>query len=297
MSSAAQAAKVPPPSTVTTLASQAEFTLETDGGYLVRVEGNGRRVVLTVERGAGLASYFTRGRASPDGIRARFGHFGRVSVRFKASGGESLRRPPKGCEGKAAIMRSGVYVGQIRFKGEDGYIDVDAHRAKGTSSTQPRWRCKPRREASNASARPKQLDFDVMVLTASTPNNRVKFEASGLRLPGGPVLIFFSAVTIERKGSVQIVRLALTTSERARTFPFGKAGRSATVRPPKPFQGAATYQRNADGSAVWSGSLSVSLPGAEVDLTGPAFTAKLKRPKTMAELFKPNAHGLSRNGG
>lgn len=278
VSPAAQAASAAVQSKVTaTLAPQAEFSLDTSNGYSVSVEGTGRKVWLTVDRGFGSATYLTRGTAWSGGIRARFGHFGRVSVRFGPSGKVSRQRPPKRCKGRAAIVRTGVFVGTIRFKGEDGYISIDARRAKGRSSTLPRWRCKGPGGAARVSARSKQGGFETAELKATTAHERIAFGALGFRLRGEVSLTFFIAATDERRGSVRIARFALVPSGRARTFPFHRATRSVTVRPPKPFHGSATFERNADGSASWSGSLSVSLPGATVDLTGPAFKAKLSR--------------------
>jgi hypothetical protein len=71
-------------------------------------------------------------------------------------------------------------------------------------------------------------------------------------------------------------------------FGLGKLGRidvsSATVGPPKPFSGTASFVRNIDGSTEWSGTLSVALPGAQsTALTGPAFEADLAKPRTAGE--------------
>jgi hypothetical protein len=51
---------------------------------------------------------------------------------------------------------------------------------------------------------------------------------------------------------------------------------SATISPPEPFYGTADFQRNADGSSGWTGSLGVSFPGTEgVPLTGSDWKAQL----------------------
>lgn len=264
---------------------QAALSLRADG-YSVSVEGRGHQVALTVRRGLSTASYLTRGTASPNGIKARFGHLGRVSVRFRPSGKVSRRKPPKRCKGRPSIARSGVFTGTIRFRGEDGYVSIDAHRAKGGSATLPRWRCgnRGRAPAAGISARPKRGGFEEAELEAATPNERAVFLASGLHVKGGPSLIFFVAGTKERRGSVRIGRFVFLISGKGRTFSFSRSPRSATVRPPKPFHGSAEFGV-VDGRPSWTGNLSVSLPGAKADLTGPAFKAKLIQPKSTKESF------------
>jgi hypothetical protein len=273
-----------PRSTITTKAPQAELSLQAGNGYSVSVEGKGRTVTLTVSRRLATATYTTRGRATPNGIRARFGGFGAVSVHFVPSGKEGRKGPPRRCDGRPAIVRRGVFVGKIEFEGEDGYVDVDARRAKGRSSTQPRWSCNHGRRGSGAAA--SRVGYDVAGLKASTPHRRIAFEAAVLDERQGPALSFFVVKTKERKGSVRIARFILAISDGPRAFLFARDGSSASLRPPKPFHGTASYLRNPDGSRSWSGTLSVSLPGAVVDLTGPSFRAKLPPPKTLDDEFE-----------
>jgi len=264
--------------------TQAALSLRADG-YAVSVEGRGNQVSLTVTRGPSAASYLTRGNASPGGIRARLGRFGRIAVRFKPSGRVSRRKPPRGCDGKPSIVRSGVFVGTIRFRGEDGYVSIDARRAKGRSTTLRRWRCGTRgRERARISARLKRAGFEEAKLEATTPNDRVSFLASGLHVKDGPSLIFFAASTTERRGSVRIARFVFRISGKGRTFSFSRSPRAATVRPPKPFHGSAEFGADG-GTPSWTGNLSVSLPGAKLDLTGPVFKAKLIQPKSTKESF------------
>ena len=182
------------------------------------------------------------------------------------------------------VVRPGAFVGRIEFEGEDGYIDVDARRAKGRSSTLPRWKCDHRRGRGDASA--SRVGYDVASLKASTPHDRVVFEASALDERDGPTLAFFAVLTKERRGSVRIVRFLFTASDGPRAFLFDRRGRSASLRPPKPFHGTASFQRNLGQPPSWSGTLSVSLPGAEVELTGPAFEAMMPPPATLDEEFE-----------
>jgi len=118
-------------------------------------------------------------------------------------------------------------------------------------------------------------------LGAFTPHSHVVFAAIGGSelLPTG----FFLAGTSERHGALRINRSALAEGKPA-TFDVLDDLSSATVSPPKPFAGTATFKRNADGSTEWFGTLSVALPGVEsTALTGPTFTANLTKPRTQQE--------------
>jgi hypothetical protein len=48
---------------------------------------------------------------------------------------------------------------------------------------------------------------------------------------------------------------------------------TATLAPPAPFFGEATYQEQAP--RAWTGNLGISFPGLKVPLTGPGFHARL----------------------
>jgi hypothetical protein len=66
------------------------------------------------------------------------------------------------------------------------------------------------------------------------------------------------------------------SSAPAADFSFDPAFSTAILTPPAPFSGSGSFQRGADGSTTWSGSLAVSFPGMpNVALAGPQFTASL----------------------
>jgi hypothetical protein len=281
---AADAAAGPSSETAKKLAPQALLALNAGDGYLLSIEGTGRTVSLTVERRLSLATYVARGRASRGAIQARFGNFGRVSVRFVPSGRRSLRGPPRRCEGDPMILRRGVFVGRIEFRGEGGYVNVAARRAIGLSSSLPRWRCNHGRRGSRAST--SKAAYETATLKASASRRNILFEAAALRDLEGATLAFFSVFAKERKGSVRIVRNLLAVSSKRASFDFDKDGRGASVRPPKPFHGSAAFQRTVGRPASWTGSLGVSLPGAFLELTGPDFTARMSPPTLLDEEFE-----------
>jgi hypothetical protein len=253
-----------------------EFTLRASNDYRIVVERLRQEVSLLAIRGDKefvFVSYAVRGRASMRRIEANFGKLGRVSVRLRT---KKMRRSPPGkdCTGKVATTRSGVFVGTIRFRGEGGYTVVDARRARGRASSGVRETCPfspfSRNHPAPASAgrrHPPELitfgprrDFTARAPSGSTGLKRVLFE-------GG---------TVEQRGRISIFRFASVVGGQA-SYAFADNLSTATVRPPSPFEGEATFQREGRGRTSWSGMLSVSLPGRDhVRLAGPRFTARLQ---------------------
>jgi hypothetical protein len=87
----------------------------------------------------------------------------------------------------------------------------------------------------------------------------------------------FSASISERRGQLSIER-AVETEAKPAAFDYDVAAGVATVTPPAPFDGEATYSRTPKGGASWHGNLSVDFPGrAGVPLTGPGTRASLVR--------------------
>lgn len=62
---------------------------------------------------------------------------------------------------------------------------------------------------------------------------------------------------------------------------------SGTIDPRRPFAGTATYSKPPGGKATLTGSLAVSLPGADrVPLTGPEFKVALCQSPQEKQLFR-----------
>lgn len=91
-------------------------------------------------------------------------------------------------------------------------------------------------------------------------------------------LDLFSAYLVESHGGMSTIR-SINASSRSESFVVsGSDGEitSATITPPKPFTGSATYEKQGDLPATWTGSLAGDFLGrGEVSLTGPQFTAKI----------------------
>ena len=258
---------------------QVQFSLRGSNGYGIGVEASGRTVTLTASAGPMAATYGVPGRTSARGIEARIGSRGRIEVEFHASGSLTRKVPPHRCTGKPRVTRLGTFVGTIRFAGEHRYTKVDAGRARGSVRISPRWKCKPRHSRGGRTCKPgSEGPQESIVLDAADAHRRRAFGAFAERSPGEPGSTLFFASSTERRGRMRVSRFAFASGHE-RTFIYDVGLVSATVAPPPPFEGSATFQRNPDRSTSWKGSLRVSLPGApHLALTRPAFDARLLRP-------------------
>jgi hypothetical protein len=266
------------------LDAKAEFQLRSSNGYWIEVKGEGRRVVLDV-RGSftGTASYEVPGRASPRRIEARFGNRGRVSVEFRPSGSVIRRVPPSRCKGKPKVTRFGTFVGTINFVGEGRYTEAHAVRARGLSRVSPAWKCKPRHREPPEFRIESKNPVEATAIGAESRRSGIAFSVLTFRPPEEQGLTLFYAESSERHGRMRVHRRLITAGPE-RTFTFDETLTTATVKPPKPFEGEGIFRRGPKGSVRWSGSLRVSLPGREdIALTGSHFKARLIQPETQAQ--------------
>jgi hypothetical protein len=253
----------------------AELSIAGSNGYRISVEGRERTVSLSAVRVRTGSSVWTvyavDGKVSQSGLRARFGKFGRVAVKFKPSGKVKRERPPRGCTGKAAITRLGEFVGTIRFVGERRYTRVLGRRARGSVTTSPAWHCKKRPARDGTTPAGGRAPLPELNAWAGS----LSFNAARFKIFGGLEGNLFLASVRDRLGGIRIDRLASAVGD-PDSFVADEALTSATVSPPIPFHGTATFQRNPDGTTSLLGSLSVSFPGVDdVVLAGSGFSSKL----------------------
>jgi hypothetical protein len=249
------------------------LTLRGSHGYRIKVEGSGRVVELSASRSLTGATYSTRGRVTSEGITARFGNLGRIAVGFVPSGPLRVRKPPPFCEGQPRTMQSGVFTGKIRFSGEEQFTQVEARRAKGLVSNRPRWKCDNPANHAHPHGNPSPPSA---ILSVSQPNGSIEFSAEAPRRGSGEAE--FSAFAFQVRRRMAIFRVAFAASSvPGESFAFDDPLNSATIAPPPPFTGTATFQRITDFSTSWMGSLAVFLPGlGSVPLTGRDFVWSLR---------------------
>ncbi len=270
-----------------TPATLSRFELESNDGYHVVVGGSGNDVLVEVYRGdlGSLSAYVTRGTVAPNRIEASFGDLGRISVRFRPSGHVRKSRPRQGCRGPNRFTtRLGVFTGEIRFAGEDDYLGVAAHRARGQVRSPLELRCAHRGGVQFGSSgssgsggsgggvlsRSKLGFLDVAWRHAVTSTSFLALKG----LLGSRVL--YLAVAEQSVGRVATLRYAFASGP-GKSFFFDDALTRAGVSPPAPFSGSGDFRAAADGTKTWTGPLVVSFPGApRVPLTGPQFKVDLQ---------------------
>jgi len=266
------------------------FDLPTKHGYDLSVIAIGDVVVVEAIRASdkptghdksplrsgAITAYVTRGTVTPTRIAASFGDFGRVAVRFRPSGRIATSKRRRRCRGADHYTsRLGVFVGNVRFRGENHYLAVRAHRVKGRIRSPLHLDCAFRfLPPSRRAARPvRELpSFAPTVLAAGHRQALSATELFALQL-GRRTL--FLAVTEQSRGSMAEVRYALAVAPN-KDFSFNEELNHAILDPPKPFRGKGVYTAAPDGATSWGGSLSVSFPGApRLPLSGPEFDVEL----------------------
>lgn len=254
-------------------------------GYGIHVFGLSRNQVwIVVIRGGASASYLGRGTVSENEIEGRFGNLGRISVRLDPDSRTEVEENGPRCKGRASVTRRGRFIGLIHFRGENGFTEVHAGSASGFAYRRYRTVCK-RSAGSWGQARKQPPTVSLSAVSSrypsapwfsvfkQEPSKRSKF-ASSLAEAN------YTVRSIERRPNLGIYRSVSATSspETFAVTPLGAGPVTATVAPPPPFSGTATYEKIRDGGGTWSGDLAVELPGrGKLPLTDPTYHAKLCR--------------------
>jgi hypothetical protein len=278
-------------------------------GYDVTVDTLGHhRVTLTVSKSGQVASYMTRGKVSRHQVKADFGRFGKVSLRFHGKRRSFPARPHKRsqprtkrtvCHGRHPQREVGRFHGTIEFDGQHGYTKLAVGKLHGEVRRSYRQVCRQvpvrrhkhrdHREAIASSANADPFGFNLTLLSARSRvgHSLTRFTAISLEPPRGipvPAKDLFSVITAslqERVGRVRVYRSAmqLAAPSRVRISRRGVHPATARLALDSPFSGRAHYKGAKKGtSATWTGSLGVRLLGSGLlPLTGPHFHAVLCR--------------------
>lgn len=250
--------------------------LEGQHGLSVKLEADDDEIQLTVSKRRQQTTYFTDGAVSRDGISAKFAGFGEFVVDYEPLRTLETHGPNRHCEGEPKTTTEGYLRGTLRFRGEGGYVEVEASRAKGTLVLQPLWECDYRRPAASASrAGGDDEGGDSATLTASSRRTKVGFAAIGARETGERPYTYFFASSSEVTEGIGISRYTYAVT-RSAGFEFDHRRGTASIDPPAPFGGSAHFRRRPGHPARWTGSLTAPLLGlGRVRLAGPGFIAKM----------------------
>lgn len=241
------------------------FELPGSGGYTVEVygeagqEGTGDQVLVRVAARGRSVTYRFPGVVEEGVIQAELGAYGAISVVFRPqSGGSGVAE--EGCS-RGLSSAAGYYEGTVSFHAR-GLTSVEASRADGDNG----------------------LALSVLCTEESGPQPR---PGTHLEVSGGPtgprmdvtgqggLAAQVQASISESRGGVPIER---SVNIVATSGAFRHRGlRSATVSPPAPFSGSATFRREGHKTS-WRGNLRVDFPGRpNVALTGDGLRPQLSR--------------------
>ena len=219
-------------------------------------------------RGKELAYYIATIRRDPGGrIDAKIGRFGRVDVDFIRDSSRAL--PAAGCKGAGTVER-GRFVGLVTFRGGRGFSRARRRSVVGTVTRRTAGTCPdlgPSR-GSLEQSRPGGASRFVYLLSGGRSSNE-GLEAFRL-MRGGKhpkKASYFRAYASSKEGGLDVLSSASVEVPSLAPFVVPSAAtppEEATLRPPAPFTGSATFRLLAPTHASWTGDLAAPLPGLGV---------------------------------
>jgi len=247
------------------------FSLEAEGftGEVFVSNNDGEvSATLIVNRGSQVAFYSTPAKVTAERVTARFGGLGELDYRFTPK--QNGRIECTGSENGEA-----VFEGTFDFTGENGYVHFEADHAEGFFQIYP----EPKNCAEHRLARRFVPYHPSYSDEGATLHARAGSRAKGRMRevivfddgrPGHRVLVY--ATLGERREGMSVARGVQLTAG-SRVFRWNLKKGTATLRPPAPFTGSATFTRRGhDGHGTWRGSLGMPILGGEpVDLAGREF--------------------------
>lgn len=268
------------------------FFLKGSNGYRIFVfalfrpgYGESSDVLVTVSREGQGASYFAPGVVTDKKVEADLGELGEIDVTFRPSGERGM--VSRACAPSKVPYEKGTYVGTIEFRGEEGYTQVSAERARFSPFVLAGIGC-PYTVTDEVFGR--DLPGARLLARAKLGQRQLEVRAHQNR-PGRRVRI--QAALEERRGRISIGRL-VTFAAPANAFHFAPDLRTAALDPPAPFSGTGFFRRDAKPAGRWTGNLSVDFPGrSDVPLTGERFHVNLRHSRLVEETISPSRLNLS----
>jgi hypothetical protein len=171
-------------------------------------------------------------------------------------------------------VREGIFAGTIDFKGEKEYVRIEGPQAEGSMSVIAQWQCPALEEAPSVEALSQQLarhpheKRKAVTLYAASRHCSCLF-AAGVHHGKQRGRSVFYGEKHERREGMEITRLTFAAAA-ASAFVFDYEAGTATLRPPQPFSGQATFRRRSHARDLWQSTIRVPLLGADsLRLSGP----------------------------
>jgi hypothetical protein len=276
----------------------ASFSLPGSNGFRIEVSGTETthrlpNVFVAASKGHRYkVQYLAHGISTPSGtLSAKFPGLGRIDVRFE-EWKVVHRAPPDNCTGPPNIVRRGFFRGTIRFRGEEGFTSVHRHSAPGRIIESFKQVCNGGELKGGNGPEVKWTRLDA---SRGTGPIAVNFTASRIEIANASSALtgyYMSAVTHHDGLTVMAFASAQGDPSGFVTTGTGVIPSDATVEPPTPFTGSATFHLDSPHSSSWTGTLGVELPGiGEVALAGSTFSSALcvgdKCTKTLSSTSGP----------
>jgi hypothetical protein len=263
-----------------------EFDLPVGKGLHAHLETSQKKeVTLTVGRKVRGAVeevvYEVHGRVNETGLKVRFGRLGLVDVAFTPTTTLDETAPSPGCTGAPRTLEEGVFTGTISFAGERGYVGLEAQQVEGSMSVIAPWQCPKEDDLSpfedvpgfaRLSARPGHRQHESASLVAFSAGFKGFFGAGVHHRHSGGRSIFYGAR--EERGKKMTVIRVTSVQGPASAFDFDLKKGTATLDPPPPLKGHASFRGDEDGG-FWHSTIRVPLLGSPPLRTGHGFGALL----------------------
>lgn len=257
-----------------------EFDLPASDGLEAHLETSDKEMVtLEIGDGERTAIYEVQGEVTEAGLKVRFGGLGHIDVGFTSTQTLNSTEPPEGCTGEPRTLREGVFTGTIDFSGERDYVQIAASQAEGSMSVISQWQCPeeptPFATFSRSFLRNPAKEGRSASLHVMRRACNCGLFAGTHRRANGPWRSIFYGVKGELREGMEILRISIAHGGGS-AFVFDHEAGTATLRPPAPFSGHATYRRRAEGRELWRSTIRVPLLGAPpLKTDGPGFRAGL----------------------
>jgi hypothetical protein len=267
---------------IPTLAAGAGREVEREVAFDMGVEGFSVQVdvsnndgdvnaTIILNRGPQVAYYSAPAKVTAERVTARFGSFGELDYRFTPQ-----REGRVDCNG--AEEGEAVFEGTFDFTGENGYVQIEAGHAEGSFRIYPEPKnCSQKRLARRVVPyHPSYSDEGATLQARAGSPTKGRMREVNVFDEGqrGPHKVFVFATLAEKREGLTVAR-GVQMAAGSGAFRWNLEKGTATLRPPAPFTGSATFTRYGhDGHGTWKGSLGMPIFGGEpVELAGGEFRA------------------------